>query len=147
MNSRNLDNLVELDLLNKEPGDQQEFDGLLRYGRGSLKDAGREALEIASRFQLAYEGAHSLALAALRWCGYRPRNKRYIVFQCLPHTLGGEKAGGRILAEAYGELPRPRGGLGHEDLAQPRVEPNLSEQNLQLLLPRGEDTFFHLGSI
>jgi hypothetical protein len=101
MNSRNLDNLVELDLLNKEPGDQQEFDGLLRYGRGSLKDAGREALEIASRFQLAYEGAHSLALAALRWCGYRPRNKRYIVFQCLPHTLGVDNAGWRILAEAH----------------------------------------------
>jgi hypothetical protein len=40
-----------------------------------------------SRFDLAYNAAHALCLAALRWHGYRPTN-RYIVFQGLPHTLG-----------------------------------------------------------
>ncbi|UJM86435.1 hypothetical protein [Rhodanobacter denitrificans] len=40
-----------------------------------------------SRFDLAYNAAHALCLAALRREGYRARH-RYIVFQVLPHTLG-----------------------------------------------------------
>jgi hypothetical protein len=44
-------------------------------------------LSIESRFDLAYNASHALALAALRWHGYRS-DSRYIVFQCLPHTLG-----------------------------------------------------------
>ncbi len=44
-------------------------------------------LGIESRFDLAYNAAHALCLAALRWHGYRSGN-RYIVFQVLPHTLG-----------------------------------------------------------
>jgi hypothetical protein len=42
---------------------------------------------LESRFDLAYNAAHALCLAALRWHGYRAAN-RYIVFQVLPHTLG-----------------------------------------------------------
>lgn len=34
-----------------------------------------------------YNAAHSLALGALRWHGFRSDN-RYVVFQTLPHTLG-----------------------------------------------------------
>ena len=101
MNSKNLNNLVDLDLLSKEPGDQHELDGLIKSGRGFLKDAGNSELELASRFQLAYEGAHSVALAALRWCGYRPKNKRYIVFQSLAHTVELEGAAWRILSEGH----------------------------------------------
>jgi hypothetical protein len=41
---------------------------------------------LESRFDLAYNAAHGLCLAALRWHGFRPAN-RYIVFQVLPHTL------------------------------------------------------------
>jgi hypothetical protein len=41
---------------------------------------------LESRFDLAYNAAHALCLAALRWHGFRPAN-RYIVFQLLPHTL------------------------------------------------------------
>ena len=42
---------------------------------------------------LAYNAAHALCLAALRWHGYRSRN-RYLVFQLLPHTLGwGRRCG------------------------------------------------------
>lgn len=44
-------------------------------------------LPLESQFDLAYNAAHSLCLAALRRMGYRAGN-RYIVFQVLPHTLG-----------------------------------------------------------
>jgi hypothetical protein len=40
-----------------------------------------------SRFDLAYNATHALSLAALRWHGYRS-DRRYAVFQALPHTLG-----------------------------------------------------------
>lgn len=58
---------------------------------GSLKpeppDAANVSLALESRFDLAYNAAHALCLAALRVKGYRAGN-RYIVFQVLPHTLG-----------------------------------------------------------
>lgn len=43
-----------------------------------------------SQFMLAYGAAHSFSLAALRWHGYRS-DSRYLVFQCLQHTLGLDK--------------------------------------------------------
>ena len=52
-----------------------------------LNDARNVTLALESRFDLAYNAAHSLSLAALRRMGYRLSN-RYIVFQVLPHTLG-----------------------------------------------------------
>jgi hypothetical protein len=73
--------------LRQEPADEQETDGLLRTGRARLKDAANSALAIESRFDLAYNAAHALCLAALRRKGYRA-SQRYIVFQVLPHTLG-----------------------------------------------------------
>jgi hypothetical protein len=73
--------------LRAEPPDEQETDGLLRTGRARLKDAANSALAIESRFDLAYNAAHALCLAALRRKGYRA-SQRYIVFQVLPHTLG-----------------------------------------------------------
>ena len=56
-------------------------------GLARLRDAQIPALALESRFDLAYNAAHALCLAALRRMGYRPAN-RYIVFQVLPHTLG-----------------------------------------------------------
>ena len=44
-------------------------------------------LALESRFDLAYNAAHALCLAALRAKGYLAGN-RYIVFQVLPRTLG-----------------------------------------------------------
>jgi hypothetical protein len=58
-----------------------------------------------SRFDLAYNAAHALALAALRWHGYRPES-RYIVFQALPHTLGVEKPVARVLSKCHDERNR-----------------------------------------
>ena len=74
--------LASIGSLNREPGDQQEFDGLVRSGRVRLADPHLAALSQESRFDLAYNASHAFALAALRWCGYRSEN-RYIVFQCL----------------------------------------------------------------
>lgn len=73
-----------------EPPAQTELDGLLHSGRIRLKDARNTANALESRFDLAYNAAHSLALAALRWHGYRSEN-RILVFQTLEHTLATEK--------------------------------------------------------
>ncbi len=97
MTSSNLENLVRTGHLKREPGDQREIDGLVRSARARLADARRNELSIESRFDLAYNSAHALALAALRWHGYRSEN-RYIVFQCLPHTLGFGPEVWRVLA-------------------------------------------------
>ncbi|MFD2452696.1 hypothetical protein [Ideonella paludis] len=61
-----------------------------------MLDAANTALAIESRFDLAYNAAHALCLAALRAKGYRASN-RYIVFQVLPHTLGLGPAVWRVL--------------------------------------------------
>ena len=73
--------------LQPEAPDANELAGLWRSGHARLKDAGNTSLALESRFDLAYNAAHSLCLAALRRMGYRAGN-RYIVFQVLPHTLG-----------------------------------------------------------
>jgi hypothetical protein len=52
-----------------------------------LVDSRNESLSIESRFDLSYNAAHALALAALRWHGFRSEN-RYLVFQVLENTLG-----------------------------------------------------------
>ena len=73
--------------LRAEAPDAAEIAGLLRSGLTRLNDAGNASLSLESRFDLAYNAAHALCLAALRRKGYRSGN-RYIVFQVLPHTLG-----------------------------------------------------------
>jgi hypothetical protein len=73
--------------LRTEPPDETEIKGLIRSGKARLKDASNAQLSVESRFDLAYNAAHALCLAALRRQGYRASN-RYIVFQVVPHTLG-----------------------------------------------------------
>jgi hypothetical protein len=73
--------------LRAEPPDAAEFGGLLRSGRTHLKAASTKSLALESRFDLGYNAAHALCLAALRWHGLRSGN-RYTVFQVLPYTLG-----------------------------------------------------------
>ncbi len=72
--------------LKTEAPDDKEIAGLLRTGIARLRDAQNTSLALESRFDLAYNAAHALCLAALRRMGYRSGN-RYIVFQVLPHTL------------------------------------------------------------
>lgn len=83
-----------------EPPDADEIAGLLRSARARLLDAGNPQLALESRFDLAYNAAHALCLAALRRCGYRARH-RYVVFQLLPHTLGLGPEVWRVLAKAH----------------------------------------------
>lgn len=100
MTSPELDNLVKIGKLKREPPSATEFAGLLQSGGRRLADAERTALAFESRFDLAYNAAHALALAALRHAGYRSDN-RYLVFQCLPHTLGLPAATWRVLAKCH----------------------------------------------
>lgn len=92
-----LDNLVRTGGLKSEPPDAKESAGLLRSAVDRLKDAKNPALSFASRFDLAYNSAHALALYALRQMGYRS-DKRYLVFQCLAHTAEVSKIQIRIFS-------------------------------------------------
>jgi len=97
MTSEHLQRLAAARQLKAEAPARAEIEGLLRSGRTRLRDAGVASLSLESRFDLAYSAAHSLSLAALRCHGYRSEN-RYIVFQCLPHTLGMPTEQWRVLA-------------------------------------------------
>jgi len=81
-----LDNLVKTGQLKVEDATPEEIAGLVRSGAARLKDSKNDSLSIESRFDLAYKAAHALSLAALRYHGYRSQS-RYLVFQCLQHTL------------------------------------------------------------
>lgn len=100
MISQNLENLVKTSKLKSEPGNQGEFNGMLRSAKARLTDARNASLSVESRFDLAYNASHALALAALRWHGYRSEN-RYIVFQCLEHTLNIKPEVWRVLAQCH----------------------------------------------
>lgn len=100
MTSSPLDNLVRIGKLKAEPPAQAEFDGLVRSGLVRLRDAENATLSLESRFDLAYNAAHALSLAALRWHGYRSEN-RYLVFQSLTHTLALDAAQWRVLDQAH----------------------------------------------
>ena len=95
-----LDNLVRIGQLKAESAAERELGGLVRSGIRRLDDAAREDLSLESRFDLAYNAAHSLALAALRFRGYRSES-RYLVFQCLQHTLDLPPEQWRVLDEAH----------------------------------------------
>ena len=86
--------------LKAEPTDAAEFEGLKRSANARLKDARNENLSLESRFDLAYNAAHGLCLAALRSHGYRPSN-RFIVFQLVPHTLGLGPDVWRVLSKCH----------------------------------------------
>lgn len=83
-----------------EPPDAREFAGLKRAGRNRLNDARNPANSLEGRFDLAYNAAHALCLAALRHHGFRAGN-RYIVFQALPHSLGLGPEVWRVLAKCH----------------------------------------------
>ncbi|MEE2732510.1 MAG: hypothetical protein VYA55_16945 [Pseudomonadota bacterium] len=95
-----LDNLVKINKLKAEPPDAREFAGMLKAGSTKLKDARITGLSEDSQFALAYGAAHAFALAALRWHGYRS-DSRYLVFQCLKHTLGLSNAKWRVLDKCH----------------------------------------------
>ena len=100
MAQRELDNLVRIRQLKTERSAQSELEGLLRSGQSRLTDAERSDLSLESRFDLGYNAAHALALAALRFHGYRSES-RYLVFQCLQHTIDLPNEQWRVLDQAH----------------------------------------------
>jgi hypothetical protein len=100
MTSTELENLVAIGKLKREPCSAREFNGLVKSGEARLSDAASPVLAIESRFDLAYNAAHALALAALRYRGFRSDN-RYIAFQALPFTLGLPAPTWRVLAKCH----------------------------------------------
>lgn len=95
-----LENLTESGQLHAEPFDPREYGGLVTSAKARLADAEKEALSLESRFDLGYNAAHALCLAALRRSGFRPAN-RYVVFQVLQHTLGLGPEVWRVLAKCH----------------------------------------------
>jgi hypothetical protein len=95
-----LDNLVATGSLKIEAPDAGEYLGLVHSGTVRLSDAQNTELSMEGRFDLAYNAAHALSLAALRHNGYRPSN-RYVVFQTLEHTLAVGPAVWRVLAKCH----------------------------------------------
>lgn len=122
-----------------EPADTGEIAGLLRSGRARLIDAHNASLSLESRFDLAYNAAHALCLAALRQHGYRARH-RYIVFQILPHTLGLGPEVWRVLAKAH-DLRNLAEYEGHVDVDARLVTDVIAA------CTRVEETIFALHSI
>lgn len=66
MNKENnpFDNLLKIGQLKREAFIQAEFDGLISTANRKLHDSKNASLSKDSRFDLAYNAAHSLALAA-----------------------------------------------------------------------------------
>lgn len=100
MTNDNLENLVRVRQLKAEPATKEEIAGLLRSGTVRLADARNENLSQESRFDLAYNAAYALSLAALRHAGYRSEN-RYLVFQCSQYTLDLAADQWRVLDQAH----------------------------------------------
>lgn len=98
--SDRLANLVRIRELKEEPASDRELDGLKRSGMARLADAERDDLSLESRFDLAYNAAHALALYGLRRQGYRSNN-RYLVFQVLSETAGLSAGQSKVLAKAH----------------------------------------------
>jgi hypothetical protein len=80
--------------------DAKEFTRLKHSGATRLKDAANASNSLEGRFDLAYNAAHALCLAALRYRGFRSSN-RYIVFQVLPHTLNLGPEVWRVMAKCH----------------------------------------------
>jgi len=100
MNKAALDNLVKISKLKAEPYDAAEFKGLVQSAQRRLTDARNTGLSPESQFDLAYNAAHALALAALRHAGYRSEG-RYLVFQTLAHTIAMPPAKWRVLSKCH----------------------------------------------
>jgi hypothetical protein len=94
MTSPNLENLAKIGKLKKEAVSQAEFDGLIKSGRARLSDARTVKLSLESRFDLAYNASHALALAALRWHGYRSENRYLVSSACRKRLVCGRSSGG-----------------------------------------------------
>ena len=95
-----LDNLVRIGQLKAEPRNDVEVKRMLVMARTWLADSQLSNVSPEGRFISAYNAGHAAALAALRWHGYRSES-RYMVFQCLTHTLSWPVHRWRVLDLAH----------------------------------------------
>jgi hypothetical protein len=95
-----LDKLVDIGQLKAEARSEAEVGRLLVMARTRLADARLTGASREGRFSSAYNAAHAASLAAMRWHGYRSEN-RFMVFQCLAHTIGWQPARWRVLDAAH----------------------------------------------
>lgn len=95
-----LENLTKTGQLKAEAPDAQEIAGMVRAAENKLRDVGITGLSVDGQFSLAYGAAHALSLAALRHHGYRSES-RYLVFQCLQHTVGLSRSKWRVLDKCH----------------------------------------------
>lgn len=121
MSIKELENLVKVGQLKSEPSAKSEIETHIQSGRDRLRDASASGISLSGKFLLGYSAAYAFSLAALRKLGYRPVN-RYVVFQCLPHTLSVGADVWRVLADAHDV----RNGFEYEGSAE--VTEDLSEQ-------------------
>src|ERR1700743_365373 len=90
-----LDNLIRVGKLKAMPPNRAEFEHLLGLARTLLDTVmTTDRMATESQFVLAYDAAHAASRAALRAHGYRS-DDRYLVFQCLEHTIGWPPGEGR----------------------------------------------------
>ena len=116
--------LEQLRDLKPEPPDPQEIRRLVAVAETWLADSARTELSSETRFVLAYGAAHAVCVAALRRLGYRTE-KRYLVFQLLPTTLGLGPEVWRVLDKAH----EKRNLLEYEGMTD--IEPQLLTDTLQ----------------
>ena len=95
-----LANLVRIGQLKVEARNPAEVLRMLKQAKTRLADAQLAHVSVDGRFASSYGAGHAAALAALRWHGYRSEN-RFMVFQCLPHTLGWPPHRWRVLDSAH----------------------------------------------
>jgi hypothetical protein len=91
---------VAIGKLKAEAPNDAEIGRMLALARTRLGDAGLKGASAEGRFTSAYTAAHAASLAALRWHGYRSES-RFMVFQCLTHTVNWEAARWRVLDAAH----------------------------------------------
>jgi hypothetical protein len=135
MSRQQLDNLLR-NGLKKEPPNDVEIENLISSGERRLDDAANSDLSIESRFDLAYNAAHALSLAALRHHGYRPEN-RYPVFQTLAHTINLPADQWRVLDAAH----RRRNAIGYEGFA------DIDEQTTSAMIRVAKEIRHRLGKL
>ncbi|MYE50563.1 MAG: hypothetical protein F4X81_03735 [Gammaproteobacteria bacterium] len=122
--------MVGIGKLKREEPSVRELQGLLASAESRLADATNDSLSFASRFDLAYNASHALALYALRRLGYRCE-QRYVAFQSLPHTVGMRPEYWRVLAKGHERrnLAEYEGYLEHDE----RLLADLTETAERLL--------------
>ena len=79
--------------LKSEPRDADEFNGLVESANVRLRDAQNTKLALESRFDLAYNAAHALCLAALRWQAIGRANATSSSNYCLTRWGSDRKCG------------------------------------------------------